>query len=398
MIYLDYNATTPIDPRVLEKMMPFLEGEYGNAASRDHALGWNAADAVEEARYHVAELINAKSAEIIFTSGATESINMALKGLAWAAASPKRRIVTSVAEHEAVLGVCRQLAKWGEAEVQYLSVDSSALVDAGNLERALEGRADSVVAIMAANNEIGTINPVVELAAIAHAVGSLFFTDATQAMGKIPVDVREAGADLLAFSSHKVYGPKGVGALFVSAREPRIELEPLIIGGDHERGLRAGTANVAGIVGFGEACRLAKLELSEEAERIRGLRDSFEARLANAVTGLRVNAARAKRLPGTANLVFPGVDARALLRDAWYIAASTKSACSSGDSRPSHVLEAIGLSTDDAYSAVRFCVGRFTTDGDLEDAIATIATSVLRLDKGLGSMDPPFGGGQHNHG
>ncbi len=381
LIYLDYNATTPIDPRVLEKMMPFLEREYGNAASRDHALGWNAAEAVEEARYHVAELINAKPIEITFTSGATESINMALKGLAWASSAPKKRIITSPAEHEAVLGVCRQLMQSARVEVQYLPVDSCARISPDDLERTLEGGRDSVVAIMAANNEIGTINPVGELATIAHAAGGLFFTDATQAIGKIPVDVREIDADVLAFSAHKVYGPKGVGALFVCSREPKIELEPLIVGGGHERRLRAGTVNVPGIVGFGEACRLAKLELREEAERIRTLRDSFVAQLANSIPSLEANVTGAgeKRLPGTAALIFPGVDARALLRDAWRVAASTKSACSSGDSQPSHVLKAIGLTDDDTYSAVRFSLGRFTTKSELAEAIDCIVASVRGL-------------------
>src|SRR5262245_2674349 len=279
LIYMDYNATTPIDPRVLEKMMPFLKHEYGNAASHDHALGWNAAEAIEEARHHVAELINAKSTEIIFTSGATESINMALKGLTFAPLTPKKRIVTSPAEHEAVLGVCRQLARYAGVEVHYLPVDSCARVGPSDLERALSGQPDCVVAIMAANNEIGTIYPIADLAAIAHTAGALLFTDATQAIGKLPVDVQELDADLLAFSSHKIYGPKGVGALFVRAWERKIELEPLIVGGGHERGLRSGTLNVSGIVGFGEASRLAKLELSDEAARIQALRNEFEARL-----------------------------------------------------------------------------------------------------------------------
>jgi cysteine desulfurase len=378
LIYLDYNATTPIDPRVLEKMMPFLKHEYGNAASHDHALGWNAAEAVEEARYHVAELINAKSTEIIFTGSATESINMALKGLAFAALAPES-IVTSEAEHEAVLGVCRQLARHTNVKVQYLPVDSCARISPRDLGRALSSQTKCVVAIMAANNEIGTINPVAELAAITHAAGGLFFTDATQAIGKITVDVQEIDADLLAFSSHKVYGPKGVGALFLRARKPKTDLEPLTVGGGHERGLRAGTLNVPGIVGFGEACRLAKLESSEDAARIKTLRDVFEARLSETVPGLRINGSGAPRLPNTASLIFPGVDARTLLRDVWALAASTKSACSSGDARPSHVLTAIGLSEDDAYCAVRFSLGRYTTSSDIDDAIVGIGYSARRL-------------------
>jgi cysteine desulfurase len=379
LIYLDYNATTPIDPRVLEKMMPFLEHEYGNAASRDHALGWNAAEAVEEARFHVAELINAKPSEITFTSGATESINMALKGLVWASSSPTKRIVTSAAEHEAVLGACQQLARHAGTEVRYLPVDSCARISPRDLERELEGRPSSIVAIMAANNEVGTIHPIAQLAAIAHAAGALFFTDATQAVGKIPINVRHIDADLLAFSSHKIYGPKGVGALFVRGIVPTIDLEPLIVGGGHERGLRAGTANVPAIVGFGHACRLAALELPEEEERIRRLRTSFEARIADVTTGVRVNAVVAERLPGTTSAVFPGIDARVLLRAAWSIAASTKSACASGDPRPSHVLKAIGLSDDEAYSTVRFSLGRFTTDNDIERAATCVSTSAQKL-------------------
>jgi len=378
LIYLDYNATTPLDPRVLEKMMPFLEREFGNAASRDHALGWNAAEAVEEARYHVAEFINAKPVEIIFTSGATESINMALKGLALVSSTAQKRIITTPAEHEAVLAVCRQLARSADIEVQHLPVDSCARITAGALERALKGQANCIVAIMTANNEIGTINPIAELAAVAHAAGALFFTDATQAIGKIPLDVLQVDTDLLAFSSHKVYGPKGVGALFVHERHPRIELEPLLVGGRHERSLRAGTVNVPGIVGFGEACRLAKLELDEEAARVQTLRDAFETHLRDVVPGLRINGASAPRLPNTASLVFPGLDARRLLRAAWCIAASTKSACSSSDSRPSHVLTAIGLTDDDAHSSVRFSLGRFTHTLAVEQAVACIVDSIRK--------------------
>jgi cysteine desulfurase len=381
MIYLDYNATTPIDPRVLEKMMPFLEGEYGNAASRDHALGWNAAEAVEEARYHVAELISAKPIEITFTGSATESINMALKGIASAPSTPITRIVTSPVEHEAVLGVCEQLARCRGIEVQYLPVDSCARVDPSDLERILDGQAGRVVALMTANNEIGTINPIEELAVIAHRAGTLFFTDATQAIGKIPIDVRTLGADLLALSSHKVYGPKGVGALFIRGGEPKIELEPLIVGGGHERGRRAGTLNVSGIVGFGEACRVIKLELSDETARVSLLRDAFEAQLREALPSLRINGASAPRLPNTANLVFPGVDARTLLRAVWQIAASTRSACSTGDSRPSHVLTAIGLSDQDAYSAVRFSLGRFTPASEIDGAAANLVAALRRLSR-----------------
>lgn len=376
LIYLDHNATTPLDPRVRERMMPFLEREYGNPASRDHTFGWNAADAVEEARYHVAELINAGPLEIVFTGGATEAINLALKGLTGAPRALVKRLITSPTEHEAVLGVCRQLAKQAGVAVEYSPVDWCALTSESDLARALADGAGGLVAIMAANNEIGTINPIRELAAIAHAAGALFFTDATQAVGKIPVDVRETGVDLLAFSAHKIYGPKGVGALFVRAGEPRIELEPVIVGGGHERGLRAGTLNVAGIVGFGEACRLAKLELEEEAERIAALRDAFEARLRDGIPRLVVNGADASRLPNTTSVVVSGEDARILLRAAWSVAASTKSACASGDAAPSHVLTAIGLSAQDAYSTVRFSLGRFTTRADVDDAAARFIAAV----------------------
>jgi cysteine desulfurase len=378
VIYLDYNATTPLDPRVLERMMPFLEHEYGNASSRDHPLGWNAADAVEEARFHVAELINAKPSEILFTSGATESINMALKGLAAVAPSPRRQIITSTAEHEAVLGVCRQLAKQLCVDVRYLSVDSCARVSREDLAEALKDRTDCIVALMAANNEIGTIHPIGDLAAIAHTAGALFFSDATQAVGKIPIDVHGIDADLVAFSSHKLYGPKGVGALFIRRREPQVEIEPLIVGGGHERSLRAGTVNVSGIVGFGHACQLARLELEEEGQRIRELRARFEAGIAHVKPGVRINAAAAQRLPGTASILFSGFDAHRLLRSAHSIAASTKSACSSGDSRPSHVLKAIGLSDDDAYSVIRFSLGRFTLSEDIDRAVASIMSSVGR--------------------
>jgi cysteine desulfurase len=383
LIYLDYNATTPLDPRVRQRMMPFLEHEYGNPASRDHAFGWNAADAVEEARYHVAELISAGPIEIVFTGGATEAINLALKGLVGAPRSAVKRLITSPTEHEAVLGVCRQLAKLDGVAVEYLPVDWCALTSASDLARALADGAGGLVAIMAANNEIGTINPIRELAASAHAARALFFTDATQAVGKIPVDVRDAGVDLLAFSAHKLYGPKGVGALFIRAGEPKVELEPIILGGGHERGLRAGTLNVAGIVGFGEACRLAKLELEAEAERVAALRDAFEGRLREGIPSLIVNGADASRLPNTTSVTVSGEDARILLRAAWQVAASTKSACASGDAGPSHVLTAIGLSAQDAYGSIRFSLGRFTTRADVDEA-ATRFVAAVRPAAGTG--------------
>jgi cysteine desulfurase len=381
--YLDYNSTTPLDGRALEGMLPFLTRAFGNPSGRDHAFGWQAAEAVEEARFQVAALINAMPAEVFFTSGATESANLAIKGVV---ASPCGAAAATT-EHEAVLAPCRQLAR---GATRCLPVDRFGRLDPGVLTRGLGREPCRLVAVMLANNETGVIHPIPEVAAAVRSAGALLFSDLTQAAGKIPIDVRELGIDLAAFSAHKMYGPKGVGALFVRCGEPKIDLEPLIVGGGQERGLRGGTLNVPGIVGFGEACRIARLEMAEEAQRIRQLRDRLEDTLLAALPDTWVNGDRANRLANTSNITFVGVDARTLIRDMHDIAVSTRSACSSGTSGPSHVLKAMGLTDDEAYASVRFSLGRFTTDEEIDHAIERVIASVRKL-RGHHAV-PPCGG------
>jgi cysteine desulfurase len=379
VIYLDYAATTPIDPRVRAAMEPYLGPAFGNPASRDHRFGWDAAEAVEEARSHVADLIGATSAEITFTSCATESINLALTGLAAARPGPTGHLVATVVEHEAVLETCRRLEGTWKLCVAYVPVDATGAIDLDILRHRIRPGETLLVCVMLANNELGTIYPIREAAALAHEAGALFFCDATQAAGKIPIDVRADGIDLLAFSAHKLYGPKGSGALYVRAGAPRIELHPLIVGGSQERGVRSGTLNVPGIVGFGEACRIAAAEMAEEEPRIRGLRDRLEHRVREALPAPGVNGLVADRLAHITNLCFPGVDARTLIRDMDDIAVSTRSACSSGATTPSHVLKALGLSDDLAYSSLRVSVGRFTTEDEIDRAAAKVESSVTKL-------------------
>ncbi len=374
-IYLDHNATTPLDPRVAERMQPFLADAFGNPASRDHAFGWDAAEAVEEARSQVAELVGARPSEIIFTSGATESISFALKGLA----ARFTAVVTSATEHEAVLEVCRQLQRTQSVAATYLGVDRCGQADIQQLRHVLGESPPSLAAFAVANAETGTILPVGELARVARECGALFFSDLAQAVGRIPVDVHELGIDLAAFSAHKMHGPKGVGALFIRGGEPMIELEPLIVGGGQERGMRGGTLNVPGIVGFGEACRIARLEWANEAERVGRLRDRLESELLAKLPGIQINGDRDCRLPNTSNMTCAGVDARSLIRDMHDIAVSTRSACSSGQSGPSHVLKAMGLSDEQAYASIRFSLGRFTTDDEVEYACGRLIASVIKL-------------------
>jgi cysteine desulfurase len=379
MIYLDYAATTPIDPRVRQTMEPYLSAEFGNPGSIDHRFGWDAAEAVEEARGQVAELIGAASSEMTFTSCATESINLALKGLASGKSDGKNHLVTTVVEHEAVLETCRQLESTGKVWVDYIPVDSAGRIDLDVLRRRLRPRETLLVCLMLANNELGTIYPIREAAALAHAAGALFFCDATQAAGKIPIDVRRDRVDLLAFSAHKLYGPKGVGALYLRAGEPKIKLEPLIVGGGQERGLRSGTLNVAGIVGLGEACRIATLEMATEEPQIRAFRDRLEEHVLTAFPAARINSFVAERLPHITNICFSEVDARMLIREMRDVAVSTRSACASNAVAPSHVLKALGLSDDLAYSSLRISFGRFTTSSEIDQASAILRRSVGKL-------------------
>jgi cysteine desulfurase len=372
-IYLDYNATTPLDPRVLDAMLPYLTHVFGNASSRDHAFGWDAADAVERARRHVADLIDATPHEIVFTSGATEAVGLALQGRFASARPAAPAVVVCATEHEAVLQSCELLRRRGHVRMHPLGVDREGVVDLDALKRMIDEHRPRLVAAMAANNETGVMHPLAQISEIAHAAGALVFSDLTQAAGKVPIDVRTLGVDLGALSAHKLYGPKGVGALFVRGGEAAIELDPVIAGGGQERGLRGGTLNVPAIVGFGEACRLAGLEREAEAERLRALRDRLEARIGERVPGTWINGASADRLPNTSSIGFRGIDARTLIREMRDIAVSTRSACSTGAQRASHVLRAMGLNDAEAYACVRFSLGRFTSAEEIETTVARTA-------------------------
>ena len=374
-IYLDYNATTPIDRRVRDCMMPYLFGAFGNPAS-NHTFGREAANAVEQARHHVARLVNAQPSEIFFTGSATESINLAMKGLAHSRQAVGQTIVASTAEHKAVLEVCRQLEE--QMTVAYVPVTRPGNIDLHELSRRAPMRRTLLVSLMAANNEIGTIYPIREAAEIAHRSGALFFTDATQAVGKIAVDVRAESVDLMAFSAHKLYGPKGVGALFVRGGRSKIALHPLIAGGGQEQGLRGGTLNVAGIVGFGEACRIAQEVMYDEAARLSRLRKLLEERL-RSFSNVSVNGDSQYRLPNTTNLCFHGVEATSLIREIGDVAVSTRSACSSQAGDPSHVLKAIGLCDRCVCSSIRFSLGRFTTEDEIDETARRITAALPRL-------------------
>ncbi len=372
-IYFDNNATTPVDPRVVEAMLPWFFDRPGNAASRTHPFGWEAEEAVEQGRAQVAALIGAEPEEIAFTSGATEAINLALKGVFEAWQSKGKHFVTVKTEHKAVLDTCRRIRKWG-GEVTLVDVRPNGVVDLDQLEAAI--RPDTVlVAVMWANNETGVIQPVAEIGAICARHDVLFFSDATQAVGKIPVNPEEAGVHLMACSAHKMYGPKGIGALYVR-RQPGIRLAPLIDGGGHERGLRAGTLNVPAIVGFGQAAAIARAERDAEAERLRQLRDRLEAGLTR-LPEVRVNGAGAPRLPHVSNVMFRYVDAEDLLMSFnRYVAVSTGSACTSASLQPSHVLRAMGLSEDEAHASIRFSLGRFNTAEEVAYAIEAVSEGV----------------------
>jgi len=377
-IYLDNNATTPCDPRVVEKMLPFFSQLYGNPATGLHRQGRQASVAVEDAREHVARLIGARAQEVVFTGGATESNNLAILGTARRMAqSARRRIVTSAIEHKAVLAPCHHLETLG-FEVIVLPVDKVGRV---SLEAAAQAINDEtlLVSIQAANNEIGTIQPVQEIADLAKDAGSLFHCDAAQAAGKIPVDVEAWDVDLVSISAHKFYGPKGVGALYVRGGPAALPLEPLTFGGGQERDLRPGTLNVPGIVGLGEACLIAASELSADSQRIGRLRDRLEADLRARIPVLSVNGVESRRLPNTSSLVFPGVDADALLLNMPDVMMGVGSACHYGAPEPSYVLEAIGLDRHAAYSTVRITLGRFTTAEDVACAADTIFKAYRNL-------------------
>ena len=376
-IYLDNNATTPMDPRVLEAMTPYFLEHFGNAASRNHPFGWEAEEAVDYAREQVAKLIGADPKEIIFTSGATEGDNLAIKGVYEMYASKGNHIITATTEHKAVLDTCKHIEKIG-GEVTYLKVNAEGLIDLKELEAAIKPTT-ILIAIMYANNEIGTVQPVREIAAIAKKNGVLFFTDAVQAVGKIPVDVNKDGIDLMAFTAHKMYGPKGVGALYVRRKNPRVKVTAQMDGGGHERGMRSGTLNVPGIVGFGKACELCMLDMAEDTKRISKMRDYLETELMK-LEETYVNGSRDHRLPHVTNISFKHVEGEGLLMGFnKNIALSSGSACTSASLEPSYVLKALGLGDDLAHSSLRFGLGRFTTDEQIDYTIKAISETVLKL-------------------
>jgi len=376
-IYLDNNATTPMDPRVLETMTPYFLEHFGNAASRNHPFGWEAEEAIDYAREHVAKLIGADPKEIIFTSGATEADNLAIKGVFEMYASKGNHIITATTEHKAVLDTCKHIEKIG-GEVTYLTVKPDGLIDLEALEAAIKPTT-ILIAIMYANNEIGTVMPIKEISAIARKHGVLVFTDGTQAVGKIPVDVNKDGIDLMAFTAHKMYGPKGVGALYVRRKNPRVKVTAQMDGGGHERGMRSGTLNVPGIVGFGKACELCQLEMEADTKRISILRDKLETELLK-LEEAYVNGSREHRLPHVANISFKHVEGEGLLMGFnKNIALSSGSACTSASLEPSYVLKALGLGDDLAHSSLRFGLGRFTTEEQIDYTIKAISETVLKL-------------------
>jgi cysteine desulfurase len=376
-IYLDYNSTTPCDPRVVEAMLPYFTGKFGNAASRSHAFGWEAEAAVELAREQVAGLIGAQPGEIVFTSGATEGDNLALKGVFELYSSKGNHIITVATEHKAVLDSCHHIEKLG-GDITRLPVDRDGLIDLRQLEAAIRP-ATVLIAVMYANNEIGVLQAIKAISEIARRHGILFFSDAAQAAGKIPVDINGDGIDLLTLSAHKLYGPKGIGALYVRRRDPRARLTSQMDGGGHERGMRSGTLNVPAIVGFGKACELCGAEMEEEAKRLAALRDRLETGLLQ-IEGSVVNGSRAHRLPHTTNISFSDTDGQALLAGLGKdIALSSGSACTSASMEPSYVLKALGLDDSLAHSSLRLGLGRWTTSEEVDYAITRIGETVSKL-------------------
>lgn len=376
-IYLDHNATTPCDPRVVEAMVPYFTEFFGNSASRSHPFGWHAEEAVDYAREQIARLIGADPKEIIFTSGATEGDNLAIKGVFDMYASKGNHIITATTEHKAVLDTCKHIEKSG-GEVTYLAVNGEGLIDLTELEAAIRPTT-ILISIMYANNETGTVQLVKEISKIARKHGVLFFTDGTQAVSKIPVDVNKDGIDLMAFSAHKMYGPKGVGALYVRRKNPRVKVTAQMDGGGHERGMRSGTLNVAGIVGFGKACEIAMQEMESETARVSKLRDKLEQALLN-LEEAYVNGSREHRLPHVTNISFKYVEGEGLMmgfnKD---IAVSSGSACTSASLEPSYVLKALGLGDDLAHSSLRFGLGRYTTEEQIDYTIEQVSKTVIKL-------------------
>jgi len=376
-IYMDNHATTQVDSRVVDAMLPYFNEKFGNAASRNHAFGWTAEEGVENARAQIARLINATPKEIIFTSGATESNNLAIKGVAEMYREKGNHIITQVTEHKAVLDTCKRLEKYGY-EVTYLPVAKDGRIDLDDLRRAITPKT-ILISIMYANNEIGVIQPVEGIGKLAKEKGVFFHTDAVQAAGKIPVDVQKENIDLLSISAHKFYGPKGVGALYVRRRNPRVQLASIIDGGGHERGMRSGTLNVPGIVGFGKAAELCQAEMPEESKRLRGLRDRLKDGLFSKLDELYINGSTIHRLPHNLNVSFAFVEGESLLMGINDVAVSSGSACTSATLEPSYVLKALGVGEDLAHTSIRFGLGRFNTQEEVDYVTNRVVEVVERL-------------------
>ena len=378
-IYMDNQATTPVDPRVIEAMVPFLGEIYGNAASRNHAFGWAAEEAVDRGRSQIAGLVGARPKEIIFTSGATESDNLAIKGVAEFYADKGNHIITAVTEHKAVLDTCQALERANIAEVTYLPVDQYGRVDVDDVKNAIRDET-ILISLMYANNEIGTLHPIREIGKLAKERGILFHCDATQGVGKVPVNVDEDGIDLMSMSAHKIYGPKGCGALYVRSRRPRVRLRAQVHGGGHERGMRSGTLNVAGIVGFGKACELCGQELEAEAGRLMSLRQRLYNGLTENLEEVYLNGHPTERIPGNLNLSFSYVEGESFLMGLnREIALSSGSACTSATLEPSYVLKALGVGEELAHTSIRFGLGRFNTEEDVDYVVRRVSEVVVRL-------------------
>ena len=379
-IYMDNHATTPVDPRVVDAMLPYFTERFGNAASRNHSFGWAGEEAVENARAQVASLIGATPKEIIFTSGATESDNLMIKGVAEMYREKGNHIITQAIEHKAVLDTCKRLEKYGY-EVTYLPVQRDGRVDPEDVRKAITPKT-ILITIMYANNEIGIINPIAEIGKIAKEHGIIFAVDGVQAVGKIPVDVQKDNIDLLSISAHKIYGPKGVGALYVRRRNPRVQLSAIIDGGGHERGMRSGTLNVTGIIGLGKACELAHQEMPEESKRLRALRDRLRAGLEAKLDEVYINGSLEHRLPNNLNMSFAYVEGESLLMGINDVAVSSGSACTSATLEPSYVLKALGVGEDLAHTSIRFGLGRFNTEEEVDyvtDKMVQVVTKLREL-------------------
>ncbi len=378
-IYMDNNATTPVDPRVLEAMLPYFTQKFGNAASRNHCFGWEAEDAVDKARQQCAALIHADAKEIIWTSGSTESNNLAIKGVAGMYADKGKHIITAMTEHKAVLDPCKRLQKEG-FDVTYLQPGRDGVIYGEQLRQAL--RPDTIlVSLMWANNEIGTLNEIAEIGRVCKEREVIFHTDATQAVGKVPIDVEAAGVDLLSSSGHKLYGPKGIGYLYVRRKRPRVRLTPILDGGGHERGMRSGTLNVTGIVGMGAACEIAGREMAVEGTRLKALRDKLEKGIVSGLEGhgVHVNGHPERRIPHTSNISFAWVEGESLMMAIKEVAVSSGSACTSASLEPSYVLKALGIGDELAHSSIRFGLGRFTTEEEVDYVIEHVVAGVKKL-------------------